>query len=53
MLADDDDDDAMAAKSAVPASAFQPLCLLRISSAREMCRSRVEEGESLPTSLLA
>jgi hypothetical protein len=40
---------AMAAKSVVPESDFQPACLLRISSAREMCRSFVEAGESLPT----
>jgi hypothetical protein len=38
-------------KSVVPVRAFQPLSLLRISSAREMWRSAVEAGESLPTSL--
>jgi hypothetical protein len=41
---------AMAAKLVVPVRAFQPASLLRISSAREMCSSLVEAGESLPTS---
>jgi hypothetical protein len=38
----------MVPKSVVPVSDFQPLSLLRISSAREMCRSLVEAGESFP-----
>lgn len=42
---------AMTRKSVVPVRAFQPACLLRISSAREMWRSFVEAGESLPTLL--
>lgn len=41
----------MVPKLVVPVRAFQPDCLLRISSAREMWRSFVEAGESLPTSL--
>jgi hypothetical protein len=40
----------MAPKSVVPVSDFQPECLLRISSAREMCSEEVEDGESAPTS---
>jgi hypothetical protein len=48
---EDDSAAVMARKSVVPVSAFQPACLLRISSAREMWRSFVEAGESLPTSL--
>ena len=42
---------AMVPKLVVPVRAFQPDSLLRISSAREMCSSLVEAGESLPTSL--
>lgn len=38
---------AISAKSVVPVRAFQPDFLLRISSAVEMCRSFVLEGESL------
>lgn len=36
-------------KFVVPVRDFQPLSLLRISSAREMWRDSVEEGESFPT----
>lgn len=39
----------MVPKFVVPVRDFQPDCLLRISSAREMCKEEVEEGESLPT----
>jgi len=39
----------MVPKSVVPVSAFQPDSLLRISSALEMCRSDVDEGDSFPT----
>lgn len=39
----------MIPKLVVPARDFQPDSLLRISSAREMCRESVEEGESFPT----
>lgn len=44
-------EDAMVPKSVVPVRAFQPLSLFSISSAREMCSSFVDEGESFPTSL--
>jgi hypothetical protein len=36
-------------KFVVPVRDFQPLSLLRISSAWEMWRDSVEEGESFPT----
>lgn len=39
----------MVPKFVVPVRAFQPHSLLRISSAREMWRDVVDEGESLPT----
>lgn len=39
----------MVPKSVVPVRAFHPDFLLRISSAVEMCKSEVEDGESLPT----
>jgi len=39
----------MVPKSVVPVSAFQPLSLFRISSAREIWSESVEEGESFPT----
>jgi hypothetical protein len=42
---------AMTPKLVVPVRAFHPLSLFRISSAREMCRCWVDDGESLPTSL--
>lgn len=42
--------DEMVEKSVVPVRAFQPDCLLRISSAREMWRSLVDDGASLSTS---
>ena len=45
------EEEEMAEKSVVPVRARQPDCLLRISSALEMCSLEVEFGESLPTSL--
>jgi hypothetical protein len=39
----------MVPKFVVPVSAFHPLSLLRISSAREMWSDSVEEGDSFPT----
>jgi hypothetical protein len=43
------EDAAMVPKFVVPVMDFQPDSLLRISSAREMCREEVEDGESFPT----
>jgi len=43
------EDEAMAPKFVVSVRDFQPHSLLRISSAREMWRSSVDEGESFPT----
>jgi hypothetical protein len=42
-------EEAMMPKFVVPVRDFHPDCLLRISSAREICREEVEEGESFPT----
>jgi hypothetical protein len=39
----------MVPKFVVPVRAFHPLSLFRISSARDMCRDSVDDGESLPT----
>lgn len=42
-------DEVMSPKLVVPVRDFQPDSLFRISSARDMWREVVEEGESLPT----
>jgi hypothetical protein len=42
-------EDAMSPKLVVPVKDFHPDSLLSISSAREICRDAVEDGESFPT----
>ena len=45
---EEEEEATMSPKSVVPVSAFHPASLLRISSAREMWRSLVDEDERRP-----